>query len=99
MSYRVRYTQGARDDLLWLYGFLLGQDMKAARCARDAIAKAMDFLRDFPFSCRKASTDDPFLRELIIPFGSAGYVALFEIEDGATVTTLAIRHQWEEDYH
>jgi len=35
---------------------------------------------------------DPF------PFGSAGYVALFEIEDQTTVTILAIRHQREEDY-
>jgi plasmid stabilization system protein ParE len=26
------------------------------------------------------------------------YVALFEIEDGETVTILAIRHQREDDY-
>jgi mRNA-degrading endonuclease RelE of RelBE toxin-antitoxin system len=39
------------------------------------------------------------LRELVIPFGAAGYVALFEIEDNETVTILAIRHQREEDYH
>ena len=36
---------------------------------------------------------------MVIPFGAAGYVALFEIEDNATVTILAIRHQREEDYH
>jgi hypothetical protein len=40
-----------------------------------------------------------FLRELIIPYGAAGYVALFEIEDESTVTILAIRHQREDDYH
>ncbi|GAP37931.1 death on curing protein, Doc toxin [Piscinibacter sakaiensis] len=39
------------------------------------------------------------MRELLIPCGSSGYVALFEIEDSATVTILAVRHQLEDDYH
>jgi hypothetical protein len=56
-------------------------------------------LRDFPFTCRKAVPDNPFLRELVIPFGAAGYVALFEIEDNETVTILAMRHQREDDFH
>ena len=101
MSYRIRFTGGAREDLHRLYGFLLEKDLAAARHARDAIAKAIDFLQDFPFSCRKAETDtdNPFLRELVIPSGSSGYVALFEIEDKTTVTILAIRHQREDDYH
>lgn len=98
MSYRVRYTKAAREDLRRLFNFLLSRDVQAARRARDAIAKAVDFLQDFPFTCRKADEDNPFLRELVIPFGAAGYVALFEIEDAATVTILAIRHQREEDY-
>lgn len=99
MSYRVRYTRGAREDLRRLYTFLLEKDLRAARRARDAIVKAARFLEDFPFSCRKADDKNPFLRELIIPFGSSGYVALFEIEDQSTVTILAVRHQREDDYH
>lgn len=59
----------------------------------------MDFLQDFPFACRKADEANPFLRELVIPFGAGGYVALFEIEDSSTVTILAIRHQRKDDYH
>lgn len=55
-------------------------------------------LTQFPFACRKAAPDNPFLRELVISFGSGGYVALFEIEDTATVTILALRHQNEDDY-
>ena len=47
----------------------------------------------------KATSDTPFLRELIIPFGASGYVDLFEIDDEQTVTILAVRHQLEEDYH
>ena len=52
-----------------------------------------------PFSYRKAQANNPFLRELIIPFGASGYVALFEIEGTDTVTVLAVRHQREDDYH
>ncbi len=99
MTYRVRYTRAARDDLRRLFDFLLKRDLQAARRARDAIVRAGDFLAEFPFSCRKADEHNPFLRELIIPFGASGYVALFEIEDEQTVTILAIRHQREEDYH
>lgn len=99
MSFRVRFTGAARDDLKRLFEFLLEQDVQAARRARDSIVKATEFLADFPFSCRKADAGNPFLRELIIPFGNAGYVALFEIEDESTVTILTVRHQREEDYH
>ncbi len=99
MSYRVRYTEAARGDLRRLYAYLLERDLKAARRARDAIAKSIEFLPEFAFTCRKAEAGNPFLRELIIPFGAAGYVALFEIEDNETVTILAIRHQREDDYY
>lgn len=99
MSYRVRYTREAKEDIERLYPFLLDQDLLAARRAKDAISKGMEFLKDFPFSCRKATSEDPFLREMLISFGHSGYVVLFEIEDQKTVTILAIRHQREADYH
>ena len=99
MSYRVRYTKSARDDLLRLFACLLEHDLHAAARAREAIAKGIAFLQEFPFSCRKAAPDNPFLREMLIPFGAAGCVALFEIENNETVTILAIRHQREDDYH
>lgn len=99
MSYRVRYTKAAREDLHQLYAFLLERDIALARRARDAIAKSIGLLQDFPFTCRKAAADTPFLRELLISFGATGYVALFEIENSETVTILAIRHQREDDYY
>ena len=95
--YRVRFTPEAEEDLLQLYDFLLERDVAAAERALDAIKAAVDLLRFSPFSCRKALPEDPFLRELIIPFASAGYVALFEV--GSDQTILAVRHQREEDYH
>jgi plasmid stabilization system protein ParE len=98
MSYQVRFTGQAREDLLRLFRFLAEEDRQAANHAREAIGKALDLLADFPFTCRKATSDDPFLRELVIPFGQSGYVALFEIENRETVTVLAVRHQREDDY-
>ena len=99
MSYRVRYAPSAAEDLQRLFDFLADQDVGAAERARDAIARAMSFLESFPFSCRKASPENAFLRELVISFGSYGYVALFEVEDINTVTMLAVRHQREDDYY
>lgn len=99
MSFNVRYTKSAKEDITQLYQFLLDQDISSAKRAYSAIAKITTFLEEFPFSCRKADEENPFLREAIIPFGDSGYVALFEIEDNDTVTILAVRHQREDDYH
>ena len=99
MSFNVRYTKGAREDIKQLYQFLPDQDINAAKHALSGIGKITEFLQDFPFSCRKADEQNPFLREVIIPFGSSGYVALFEIENNNTVTILVARHQREDDYH
>ena len=96
--YKLRFTTEAEADLLRLYEFLVEADVAAADRALDAIKSALDVLRFSPFSCRKAVPHSPFLRELVIPFGSAGYVALFEIDSARTVTILAVRHQREEDY-
>lgn len=98
MTYRVRFTLEAKFDLERLYGFLAEQDPKAAERAVEVIDRAWTVLEEFPFSCRKAEHSNPFLREIVVPFGSAGYVALFEIEDRHTVTVLAVRHQREDDY-
>jgi hypothetical protein len=63
-----------------------------------ALRAGIATLKSSPFTCRKAG-DSPFLRELIIPFGRPGYVALFEIENNSTVAVVAVRHQLEDDYH
>ena len=102
MSYQVRFTEAAETDLVRLYEFILSReqtDWSLATRALEAIKNGIRGLELSPFSYRKATSDSPFLRELIIPFGASGYVALFEIEDEQTVTTLAMRHQLEEDYH
>lgn len=98
--YRVRLTHEAVDDLKRLQAFLIEQDLPTAERAFDAIESAIALLEHSPFSCRKAWPGDrPRLRELVIPFGNAGYVALFEIDDSRHVSILAVRHQREEDYY
>lgn len=103
MSFAVRYGASARDDLRRLYGHLLDRattadDLELAERALGAIVDSVGSLSRSPFIYRKAGTS-PFLRELLVPFGSSGYVVLFEIEDVSTVTILAVRHQLEDDYH
>lgn len=99
MSFRLRFTQEAKADLEWLYLFAIESDPTSAERALETIAKAWVILEEFPFSCRKAESSMQFLRELVIPFASSGYVPLFEIENSEFVTVLAVRHQREEDYH
>lgn len=102
MTFKVRFTEGAEADVVRLYEFILERDdgdWKSAEAALEAIKNAVRSLELSPFSFRKAAADSPFLRELVIPFGAAGYVALFEIDNSGTVTVLAVRHQREDDYH
>ncbi len=102
MNYRVRFTTEAEADLLRLYDFILDRDAadwSLADRALEAIKAAIRTLELTPFSCRKAEGGSTFLRELLIPFGAAGYVALFEIDNAETITVLALRHQRESDYH
>lgn len=58
---------------------------------------ALRLLEFSPYSCRKAaralSTQQ---RELIVPFGSAGLIAVFEVR-GELVHIGAVRHQLEQD--
>ena len=105
MSFRVRLTREAEADLDRLFDFVLerelardGGDLALAEQALLAIRAGFATLKASPFTCRKAG-ESPFLRELIIPFGRSGYVALFEIEGAADVVVTAVRHQLEDDYH
>ena len=98
--YRVRLTAEAVEDLDRLYEFTLKRDLNLAERALSAIERALELLAYSPFSCRKALLQkNPRWREVLIPFGHSGYVALFEIDDDRTVTTTAVRHQRDEDYH
>jgi len=105
VSFRVRLTRGAEADLDRLFDFVVerelardGGDLAVAEQAMAALRAGIATLKSSPFTCRKAG-QSPFLRELLIPFGHSGYVALFEIEDESNVAVVALRHQLEDDYH
>ncbi|HMO44774.1 MAG TPA: type II toxin-antitoxin system RelE/ParE family toxin [Rubrivivax sp.] len=104
MSFVVELSPAAEADLERLFDFLLDQaetveDLDRAQAAIEAVrAAAQHRLAVTPFSFRKAARN-PAQRELIIPFGSTGYVALYEIVSASKVVVLALRHQREEDYH
>jgi plasmid stabilization system protein ParE len=105
MTYKVEFSQAAAADLEQLFDFALQRELSSETGDLDipdravqAIKDGMAFLASSPFACRKAGSSS-FVRELIIPFGRTGYVALFEIVDSNTVIIGAIRHQLEDDYH
>ncbi len=104
MSFVVELSVTAEADLERLFEFLLdraetSEDLDRAQAAIDAIrATVQHRLAITPFSFRKAA-QNPLQRELIIPFGGTGYVALYEIVSTSKVIVLAARHQLEQDYH
>lgn len=104
MTYDVRFSAGARADLARLLDHLLEraktlEDLELADRAVAAIeAAAFGHLAATPYSYRKADRS-PTRRELVIPFGATGYVALFEIATPSLVLVVAVRHQREDDYH
>ena len=103
MTYTVFLTREAREDLRRLEDFLVEMalrhgDFDIPARAVDAIRNEMRVLETNPYTCRKVSSN-PFERELIIPFGGSGYVALFEIIGDDEVLVAALRHQREDDYY
>lgn len=101
MTFRIRFTEEARDDLHRLCDFMLARtdgDTRQAEGTLDVLRKGFALLETSPFSCRRCAGQDPMLRELLVGFGATGYVALVEIEGPEYVNVLAIRHQREDDY-
>ena len=105
-SYSVVLTEEATDDLLRIEDFIIERelasatpDLDAVRRLRDAIDHALRLLGFSPYSCRRAARAlNDRQRELIVPFGSSGLIAAFEVR-GDTVRVGAIRHQLEQDFH
>lgn len=106
MTFRVEFTPAAEEDLRRLYAFLLDrakyiEDLEIAECALSAIDVAINtHLTQSPMIYRKADgSKNGLRRELPIPFGNNGYIALYEIIPPDRVLVLAVRHQLEQDCH
>ncbi len=102
MTYTVLLTREAREDLERLEDFLAEmaldlQDFSLPGRAVQAIRNETRVLETNPYTCRKVGSN-PLERELVIPFGTSGYVALFQIVSETEVVICALRHQREDDY-
>lgn len=99
----VRWSEQAREDLIRLHTFLLDRaatlaDLDLADEAIEAIEHTVQHgLSRTPLIYRRSPTHAS-RREVIIPFGATGYVALYEVLTSGDVLILAVRHQREEDY-
>ena len=101
MVYELIFADSAKKDLNRLHAFAADIDPEMGERALASIASALQILTRHPYACRKAHNAEfgSGLRELIIDFGSSGYLVLFEILGNETVLVLAARHQRESDYH
>jgi len=95
---RLIITEGAARGLEHCRGFLANKNPQAAARAGQAIERLFGLLETEP-EIGRPFDDLPELRELIIPFGDSGYVALYrhDIPTDA-VYVLAFRHQKEAGY-
>lgn len=104
MTFKVEFTPEADADLDRLFDFLLdraqtAEDAMRAHEAVEAIRTVANIhLSTTPYSYRKVG-HRPTLRELIVPFGSTGYVLRFDIRTPELVLVIGARHQREEDFH
>ncbi|MFP3709744.1 type II toxin-antitoxin system RelE/ParE family toxin [Paraburkholderia sp. SIMBA_009] len=95
---RIVVTEGAALGLERCRKFLAEKAPEAAKRAGQTIEQHLSVLERSPDIGRPLD-ESPELRELIIPFGDSGYVALYRRErDENTVYVLAFRHQREAGY-
>jgi toxin ParE1/3/4 len=92
----LKWSPGAIQGVQRACRFLAEKDREAAKAAADTIRKQAAILKQFPNAGRPADDLEPEHRELLIPFGGAGYVLLYRLDgEGTAVTVLAVRHQKE----
>ena len=95
---RVIITEGAAQGLERCRRFLAEKNPQAAKRAGQAVERQFALLEIEPGIGRPLD-DLPELRELIIPFGDTGYIALYRYEaDADSIYVLAFRNQREAGY-
>ena len=95
----LELTGEAQEDLDRLVDFVverkLGRaapDLEMPARALNAIRTSLEVLKLNPWLGRRAEG------QLVIGFGSSGYIALYAVADDA-IRVMAFRHQIESDYH
>jgi len=95
---RIVITEAAAKNLERCRGFLTDKSPVAAKRAAEAIRHQLQLLETKPEIGRPLE-DLPELREIVIPFGVSGYIALYRYDVATNrVILLAFRHQKEVGY-
>jgi plasmid stabilization system protein ParE len=95
---QIIITAAARSGLERCRSFLKFRNPEAAKRAAEAIGRHLAILRQSP-EIGRPHPANPVMREMLMPFGDAGYVALYVFDEVAdTVIVLAFRHQKEAGY-
>ena len=94
----LRLSARAQSDLSRLHALLIKKDVSAAKRALLAIREEFILLKYSPMIGRPVENHDN-LREIVIDFGTSGYLAMYRFEPSLdAVTILAIKHQLEDGY-
>lgn len=93
---QIIYTPRAVADLVRLRDFLKTKSPDAAKRAVASIKLAIQKSAVQPERFRPVQ-DLMYYREIIIDFGSSGYVARFRYEQGGNIIIVRIKHQFEDD--
>jgi plasmid stabilization system protein ParE len=92
----IIYSPRALDHLERAFDHIAERNLGAAVAAATAIRTAVEMLTMHPFIGRRVEKET---RELVISFGSTGYIALYRyIAARDEIRVLAIRHQRQLDY-
>jgi plasmid stabilization system protein ParE len=93
---RIIYTPAAIADLVRLAKFLGTKDKMVAKRAITIIRSEIQKAAILPDRYRPVA-DLMHFREIIIDFGSSGYIARFRHEQGGDIFIVRIKHQLEND--
>jgi plasmid stabilization system protein ParE len=91
------WSEAALRDVQRLYRFLAPKSPDAASRAVQKIRQGVNLLARHPGMGRTIEDLPPQFRELVIDFGSSGYLVRYHHGPHA-VTLLAVRHQKEAGY-
>ena len=86
----IHLSQEARSDIERVREFLGLSNPEAAKRALQAIFAALQRLEELPNLGRP--TEDPAIRQLVIPFGARGYVARYTVRGKGNILVLRLWH-------
>jgi toxin ParE1/3/4 len=86
----ITLSREAADDLERVREFLDINNPEAAKRALRTIFAALERVEDFPDLGRP--TEDADIRQIVIPFGAAGYIVRYTVLEGRDVLVLRLWH-------